>query len=56
MSNEKEGFIFDKDVAQELRMADSTFRYAIYKNNIPYFEISKFCHKRGLIINDIIFK
>lgn len=56
ISNEVEGFVFDKDIAQELGIPDSTFRFHIYKNKIPYFELSRFCFKRGIIINDIIFK
>jgi len=55
MSNERDGFIYDKDVAIELQIPNSTLRFAIYKNRIPYMEISKFCYKRKLIINDIIF-
>ena len=55
MSKEKDGFIFDRDVMKELNIADSTYRFAIYKNKIPYMEISRFCYKRNLIINDIIF-
>ena len=55
MSNEKEGYVFDKDVSIELNIPNSTLRFNIYKNKIPYMEISKFCHKRGLIINDLIF-
>lgn len=55
MSKEKDGYIFDRDVMKELNIADSTYRFAIYKNKIPYMEISRFCYERNLIINDILF-
>lgn len=54
--SEYDGYVYDKYVAEQLKMADSTFRSCIYKNKIPYFEVSRFCFKRGLIINDLIFK
>ena len=47
--------IFDKDVAVTLNMSKESFSQAKKKNSIPYEQIAKFCAKRKISINWILF-
>lgn len=47
--------IFDKDVALALNMSKESLSQAKKKSSVPYEQISKFCAKRKISINWIIF-
>lgn len=47
--------IFDKDVASALGMSKESFSHLKKKNGIPYEQIAKFCAKRKISINWVLF-
>ena len=47
--------IFDKDVAQSLGMSKESLSHLKKKNGVPYEQIAKFCAKRKISINWILF-
>jgi len=47
--------VFDKDIASALNMSKESFSIMKKKGNIPYEQISKFCAKRKISINWILF-
>jgi len=47
--------IFDKDVAQELRIPQATFATMKKRNSIPYREILEFCALRKISVNWLFF-
>lgn len=50
-----EARIFDKDVAQSLGMSKESLSHLKKKNGIPYEQIAKFCAKRKISINWVLF-
>jgi len=56
VSKEQEGFVYDYQIADILKMGYSTLRFAIAKNKLPLKEIARFCYQRDLIINELILK
>jgi len=56
VSKEQEGFVYDYQIADILKIGYSTLRFAISKNKLPIREIARFCYHRNLIINDLILK
>lgn len=55
VSGEIDGFIYDYQIADELSIPYSTLRINIMKNRLPLKQIARFCYRRNLQINDIIF-
>lgn len=47
--------IFDKDVAAALEMSKESLSHLKKKNGIPYEQISKFCAKRKISINWVLY-
>lgn len=47
--------IFDKDVANALNLSKESFSIMKKKDSIPYEQISKFCAKRKISINWVLF-
>ncbi len=47
--------VFDKDVASELGIPQTTFATMKKRNSIPYEEILKFCAKRKISVNWLFF-
>lgn len=50
-----EARIFDKDVAKSLGMSKESLSHLKKKNGIPYEQIAKFCAKRKISINWVLF-
>lgn len=50
-----EGKIFDKDVANALGMPKESLSHLKKKNGVPYEHIAKFCAKRKISINWVLF-
>lgn len=48
--------IFDKDVASALGMSKESLSHLKKKNGVPYEQIAKFCAKRKISINWILFE
>lgn len=48
--------IFDKDVASALGMSKESLSHLKKKNGVPYEQITKFCAKRKISINWILFE
>lgn len=55
ISSDVKGCVFDYHVADVLEMRYSTLRIAVSKNKMPLAEIVIFCHKKDLLINDLLF-
>ncbi|WP_242689887.1 LexA family transcriptional regulator [Sulfurimonas aquatica] len=47
--------VFDKDIAEVLGLSKESLSIAKKKNSIPYEQISKFCAKRKISINWVLF-
>jgi len=45
---------YDKNIANELGMSPTQYANNKKRNKIPYFEITKFCHKHEITINWIL--
>jgi len=45
---------YDKNIANELGMSPTQYANNKIRNKIPYFEITKFCHKHEITINWIL--
>ncbi len=45
---------FDKNIAMELGMSPTQYANNKKRNKIPYFEITKFCHKHEITINWVL--
>ena len=55
ISVDVEGCVYNHHVADVLGMDYSALRTAISKDKIPVEEIAVFCHKKDLIVNDLLF-
>lgn len=53
---EREGYVYDYQVADELKIGYSTLRVAMAKNKIPIREVALFCYKRDISLDSFIFK
>ena len=55
LSSEQESKVFDKDVAAALSLSKDSLSHMKRKNSIPYEQIAKFCAKRKISINWVLY-
>ena len=55
LSNEIEGKVYDKDVASALGISKESLSHLKKRGSVPYEQISKFCAKRDISINWVLF-
>ena len=56
LSHQVEGYVYDKDVAAELKMDRSALYCLKKKNDVPYLAVFKFCQKHNVSVASMLLK